>query len=303
MADCERFIRMADDGTEIQCCHWPLEEPRAVVVLVHGMAEHALRYDAFARRLNEEGFAAAALNLRGHGPLGQGIRGDFGPGGWRAVVEDVHGLCRWAGERYPGRPVALFGHSMGAVVAIAAMESFGSELSAVALCGVTVDLPVRRVVAPAIARMLGALQGRQKPSAALNAMTFGAFNKPFCPARTPFDWLSRDPAEVDSYAADPDCGYACTPALYEQVARMLLFTLRGANVERIPRALPILLVSGEEDPVGNFGDAGRALLRQYQQMGLCARLILYPQARHVLLGETNRETVMSDLIDFFQDAL
>ncbi len=304
MEDCERFVRKANDGVELQCYHWPVEEPRAVVVLVHGMAEHALRYGAFARRLNDAGFAAAALDLRGHGRMGQGgLRGDFGPGGWRAVVEDVHDLCRWAGEQYPGRPVALFGHSMGSMFACAAMETFGSELGAVALCGVTVDLPVRRAVAPAIARVLGALQGRQKPSAPLHAMTFGAFNKAFRPTRTPFDWLSRDPAEVDDYAADADCGYACTAAFYEQVARMLLFTLRGAHVERIPRALPILLVSGGDDPVGNFGDAGRALLRQYQQMGLCVRLILYPQARHVLLGETNRDEVMGDLVDFYQDAL
>ena len=298
------FSLRAADGQELPCCYWEAEEDcRGTVVLVHGMAEHARRYGAFAGALAAGGFAVAALDLRGHGRTA-GTQGSFGPGGWPRVLEDVHALCRWAVERNPGLPVALFGHSMGSLFARAAMESFGGELAAVVLCGPTVDLPVRRLAAPAIARLLGALMGRERPNAVLRAMTFGAFNKPFAPARTDFDWLSRETAAVDSYVADPGCGFTCSAGLYEEVSRLILFTLKRANIDRIPKRLSVLLVSGAEDPVGNCGDAAKFLLRQYRRRGMeNVRLILYPGARHALLDETNRDAVVRDILDFYQEAL
>jgi alpha-beta hydrolase superfamily lysophospholipase len=299
------FTLTATDGTGLRCYEWPCADARAVVVVCHGMAEHAARYGRFAGALSDAGIAALSMDLRGHGASAEGgVKGWFAEkDGWKAVLEDFRQLCLKAQERYPEAPLVLFGHSMGSIFARAALFSYGGMFRAAVLSGVTVDQPLRRNVAPAVARAVGALQGRKMPSKLLDSLTFGSYNRQFRPNRTAFDWLSRDGAEVDKYVADADCGFICTGSMFVDVARALLSTLKRKNVAKMPKDVPILILSGGEDPCGMNGRAARWLEAQYRAVGLDARARVYEKARHELLNETNRDEVTSDILAFIGAAL
>jgi alpha-beta hydrolase superfamily lysophospholipase len=294
------FTLTAPDETRLRCYEWPAENARAAVVIVHGMAEHAIRYGRFAKALNDAGIAAVSMDLRGHGATASvEDKGWFAKSdGWKRVLADIRQLTGWAAEKYEGRPVILFGHSMGSIFARAALASFGGMYRAAVLSGVTVDEPGRRNIAPAIAGAVSALQGSKRPSAVLDNLTFGAYNKRFAPARTRFDWLSRDQKEVDKYVLDGNCGFICTGSMFVDVSRVLLETLKPRSVAKIPKDVPILIMSGAEDPVGGFGAAASYLERQYGQAGLDVTVRRYEGARHELLNETNRDEVTKDLLEF-----
>jgi alpha-beta hydrolase superfamily lysophospholipase len=187
---------------------------------------------------------------------------------------------------------------MGSIFARAALYAFGGMYKAAILSGVTVDEPGRRDVAPVLAGILGALQGSSKPSSLLDNITFGAYNKRFMPARTRFDWLSRDGKEVDKYVLDENCGFICTGSMFVDISRVLLETLKSENVAKMPKDVPILIVSGTEDPVGSYGKAATFLEKQYKAAGLDVAVKLYSNARHELLNETNRDEVTKDLLEF-----
>ncbi len=298
------FTLTAADGANLCCYEWPAEAPRAVVVILHGLAEHAARYGRFAEALNEAGFSAVSMDLRGHGQTANGRQGWFAKkGGWLAVLEDVRQLSEWAAERYPGKPLVMLGHSMGSVFARAALQRFGGQYRAVVLSGVTVDMPVRRNVAPLIAWIVGAVGGMSKPSPVLDNLTFGIYNKQFEPSRTKFDWLSRDPAEVDKYVADQACGFVCTGSIFVDISLVLLDTLKQSNVARMPKDVPILIVSGEKDPAGLNGQAAAFLEKKYRAVRLDVTVKVYPEARHELLNEINREEVTGDIIEFFRESI
>lgn len=294
------FTLRAPDETELCCYEWPAQNARAAVVIVHGMAEHAARYGRFAQALNAEGVAVVSMDLRGHGATAAGsVKGWFAKkGGWKLVLEDIRQLTLRTQEKYEGRPLFLFGHSMGSIFARAALFTFGDRFRAAILSGVTVDVPGRRNIAPAIAGAVSALQGGDKPSALLDNLTFGAYNKRFKPPRTRFDWLSRDTKEVDKYVLDENCGFVCTGSMFVDISRVLLETLKSANVAKMPKDVPILIVSGKEDPVGGFGMAAAFLEKQYKAAGLDAAAKVYEGDRHELLNETNRDEVTKDLMDF-----
>lgn len=294
------FSLTAADGAKLACYEWPCENPRAAVVIVHGMAEHAARYGRFAEALNGAGLAVLSMDLRGHGATATGgIKGWFAKkGGWLAVVEDIRQLSLKAQQTCAGRPLILFGHSMGSIFARAALFTYGDMYRAAVLSGVTVDQPGRRNIAPFIAGAVSLLQGADKPSKLLDNLTFGSYNKQFLPNRTGFDWLSRDAAEVDKYVGDENCGFVCTGSMFVDISRVLLETLKEKNVAKMPKGAPLFIVSGAEDPVGMNGRAAAYLAERYKTAGLDATAKVYEKARHELLNETNRDEVTADIINF-----
>lgn len=299
------FTLAGAGGVDLCCYEWPCEQARAAVVVMHGMAEHAARYGRFAAAVNGAGYAVLSMDLRGHGAAAaRGKKGWFAEkDGWRAVLEDIRLLTEEARRRYASIPLVLFGHSMGSIFARAALSRFGMLYRAAVLTGVTVDVPFRRNVAPAIAAAVSALQGKDRPSPLLDSLTFGAYNKPFAPARTRFDWLSRDPDEVDKYVGDDNCGFVCTGSMFVDVARVLLDTLRAKSIAGIPKALPILILSGAEDPAGMCGHAAAYLRGRYGTAGLAVETKVYEGARHELLNEVNRDEVTADILAFMQKAV
>jgi len=291
----------AQDGKQISGYSWDVENPKAVVVIVHGMAEHSARYARFAADLNENQYAAMAVDLRGHGKTVQnGTKGYFArKNGWKVVMQDIKALVDLSKSTYPDTPIVLFGHSMGSIFARVFMMDYGKEIKACILSGVTISQKGLRDVAPFITKIFS-LFGAKKPSNMLDSMSFGAFNKPFEPARTKFDWLSRDVAEVDKYVADDFCGFVCTPPLFCDVASAILYTIKDENIDKIPKDMKINIISGAKDPVGSDGYDAKYLFDSYIKAGIDTEYKIYEDARHELLNETNKEEVTGDILNFLE---
>ncbi len=264
------------DGFELAGYRWStVEEPRAVVAISHGAAEHSLRYARFAEALNAANIEVWSIDQRGHGqsPGAEGL-GDFGEGGWDGLVADIGQLVATAREARPDVPVGLFGHSMGSFAAQQFILDRSDSIDFLVLSGSAAREPLP--------------EGTPPPAFAPNAA--------FEPARTPYDWLSRDEAEVDKYIADPLCGFETRTATRTSTADPARLSdpeaLRGIRSE-----LPILLVAGDRDPI-NRGMEGLTLLeRLYREAGV-ARLDTqyYVDGRHEMLNETNREEVTANIL-------
>ncbi len=291
----------AKDGVKLSGYKWPLDNPKAVITIVHGMAEHSARYEGFAKVLNDNGYAVFALDLRGHGKSVQdGLMGYFArKNGWKKVLEDIKGLADLAKEAYPGAPSVLFGHSMGSIFARVFMVDYGKQIDACIMSGVTISQKGLRDVAPIMTKIFS-LFGARKPSKILDSMSFGSFNKQFEPARTQFDWLSCDRAQVDKYIEDELCGFICTAPLFNDVASAILYTLKEKNINRIPKSLKVLILSGGKDPVGSNGYDAKYLYDSYTGAGISAEYKIYENSRHELLNEINKEEVESDIIAYLE---
>jgi len=273
-------------------------EPRCIVQLLHGLGEHAGRYRRLAGALAAAGYGTVVHDHRGHGEHAI-LAGFFAEKkGWQTVVDDALAVHELIGERYPGTPVVLLGHSMGSFLAQSFAMHHGGRLAGLVLSGS--GWPSRATVVPGwlLARAIAASVGRRGESALLDRIGFGNFNRRFEPARTPFDWLSRDEAEVDKYVADPLCGGPYSAGLWLDLLGGLIEISSDNALTRIPADLPILIMGGADDPVGGE-DSMAKLAMHYAQTGH-QRISLksYPQGRHEMLNETNRDEVTADLIDW-----
>ena len=297
------FVVEARDGARLFVRRWlPEAPPRAIVQIAHGVAEHSLRYQDFALALNRAGIGAVAHDLRGHGrtaapeDLGFFAAAD----GWRLCLDDLWTLNRRIAADHASAPIVLFGHSMGALLAEGFIADHGASLAGAILSGAGGRPPAAAALARPIAHFERWRLGPRGKSPLLMTMFFGEFNKPFRPARTDFDWLSRDPAEVDAYVADPLCGFDVTTQLLIDLLGGLSPLLAPETLARIPKALPIYVMNGARDPVGANV---RSLIDAYRAAGLAPLARSYADARHELLNETNREEVKADLIAWIEGVL
>ncbi|MGY1709785.1 alpha/beta fold hydrolase [Geodermatophilus sp. SYSU D00758] len=291
------------DGARLAERRWrPDGEVRGTVQVVHGLSEHAGRYERLARALTARGLAVGALDQRGHGRSSESTGpGRFGAGVDReAVLDDVRDLQERLSADHPGVPAFLLGHSLGSAVALASAQRDGAGLAGLALSGA---IGVADNLAEVVPQLEGAVAGGMGDTA-MDAL--GGFNAPFEPARTPYDWLSRDPAEVDAYLADPLCGDDVPPT-YGYGAAMFDLIVRVAGegaIAALPDGLPVLLLAGRSDPVGGQ-DAAQvtALADRLRARGLPVELRLYPEARHEVFNETNRDEVTADLLAWLEGRL
>lgn len=283
-------------------CWRPDAPARAVVQVVHGMAEHGGRYERLAQALTARGYAVYAHDLPGHGPQAQ-VRGHFADRrGWRVAISSIRDVQRIAQRDHPGRPQFMLGHSMGSFLVQHFVADSGGTLAGAVLSATTGDFGALRGVGLGLIRAEAALYGRRHPSRVGELISFKGFNRKFRPARTPFDWLSRDGAEVDKYAADPHCGFRCTTGLWIDLLEAGGRITHENRLRRIPKALPVLLVAGGEDPVSNGHRGPRALERLYLQVGLRDVTVkIYAGARHELLNETCRDEVTGDLLGWLDN--
>lgn len=290
----------ATDGTAVFVHRWlPDGDARGVVVVAHGMAEHSARYARLAEALTAAGYAVHAPDHRGHGRTASATdHGYFADReGWGAVVADLRAVIADARAEHAGLPVFLLGHSMGSFLSRSLVVEDSSGLAGLVLSGTAGDPGLLGKVGAAVAAGEARLRGRRHQSALMDKLAFGQYNAAFKPTRTDFDWLSRDPDEVDAYVADPLCGNTFTSGFFVD----LLGGLAGINdpkkVARVRRDLPVLLVSGDADPVGDGGKGPRAVAQQYREAGLTdVTCTLYPGARHELFNETNRDEVTEDVV-------
>ena len=284
------------DGHAIFTRIWrPETPPRAVLQIVHGLAEHSARYARLAEALTADGYAVYAHDHRGHGPnCAPADLGFFADSdGWRLLLDDIDAVAQRIAADQPGVRRVFLGHSMGSFLGQTYIAEHGRELAAAVLSGTAGPPPAALAVGKQVVAFERWRLGPRGKSAVVQALLFGAQNKPFRPARTDYDWLSRDPAEVDKYVADPLCGFALTNQLAADLAGALSSLASPKLAARIPKTLPIYVFSGARDPVGV---ALQGLLDVYKAAGLDVTAKIYPDARHETLNETNRNEVTRDLL-------
>lgn len=276
----------------------PEQKPVAVLQLVHGMKEYVERYDSFARWMAKRGVLVAGHDQLGHGRTAQnGRRGRFADrNGAAFLIKDIHRVTIAMRERFQDLPYFMMGHSMGSFLLRRYITLAGTGLSGIILMGTGGhSLPVI-AAANAVAGSIGLAKGREYQSPLLYKLVTGKFNECFRPVRTPHDWLSRNQERVSMFNRDPFCDFYFSCGAYEDFFQVLMDLNLHRDFRRIPRKLPILLVSGAKDPVGWFGKGVSRVYRTFCSLGLSnVEMRLYPGMRHELLGEIGREAVYEDL--------
>lgn len=285
----------------LHCYHWlPAGDIKAVIQIAHGMAEHGARYARLAACLNAQGFAVYANDHRGHGksislqiPLGHMANEDS----WNKAVDDLDLLNAEIRQRHANTPIILLGHSMGSFLTQSYLRKYGKNITAAALSASNGPPGAIGKIAQLIIRLEKLRIGKQGHSALMAAMTFKAFNKAFKPNRTEFDWLSRDQTEVDKYVADPLCGFECSVATWQGMLDALTIIASDQALEDMDNTKPIYVISGTEDPVGENSKGVKRLLRVYEKHGFSnITSKFYPDARHELFNESNRDEITEDFI-------
>jgi alpha-beta hydrolase superfamily lysophospholipase len=302
----DTFWLTTSDHSRLFVNQWlPDGSLKAMILLAHGMAEHSGRYGALAEKLCDQGYGVCAPDLRGHGKTAEnGTLGHFADDdGWCKVVSDLACLNQHIGQQHPGIPIVLLGHSMGSYIAQAYLLHHSASLHGAILSGSNFQPVALYRAARQIARFERLRQGGKGRSALIEWLSFGSFNNKFKPARTPFDWLSRDPAQVDLYVNDPLCGFRCTNQLWIDLLGGLQQISKASNLAQIDPGLPLLVIGGECDPVSegkrlkDLADALRAAGSRHLQ------LTVYPQARHELFNESNRDEIVADVLNWIAQAL
>ncbi|MCX7024049.1 MAG: alpha/beta hydrolase [Spirochaetes bacterium] len=296
----EIFQFEASDGVELFVRAWlPEGAPKACVLVAHGVADHGARYERFAKVLVGSGYAVYAPDHRGHGQTAKTAadRGYFSDGdGFRRVVDDLRELARSIKSKSGGAKLFLFGHSLGSILARYFIALDSGDLAGCILSGPADGGGGLLVAIGGFLAGIGCLfRGRRAPAPFLDKMVLGSNLKPFEPARTKLDWLSRDTAEVDKYIADPLCGFVCSCGFFADGAKGTRFANRSAA--SISRTLPIYLFAGSKDSLGAARGFVDRLVAEYRAAGIAdVESKLYPDGRHEMLNETNRDEVMRDIV-------
>jgi alpha-beta hydrolase superfamily lysophospholipase len=274
------FAYTSGDGQKITAYRWdPLGPPRAALQVTHGMGEHALRYGKFAEAMNERGLVVYAQDHRGHGATaGDGVLGDLGEGGWPALVGDIGLLSAEIRAQHRGLPLILLGHSMGSFAVQQYLLDHSADADAVILTGTAViDL-----LEPAL--------DLDQP------LDLAMFNAAFQPARTDYDWLTRDETIVDAYIADPRCGFGLETGAAKAMFAGARRLADPAEVADMRSGLPVYIAAGESDPVNGQLALLTPLAERYRAAGLADVTVrTYPQARHEILNEINNAEVIAEI--------
>jgi len=297
------FTFTTSDGHELFVHRWLPDgavKTKAVVHLAHGMAEHAGRYARLAEALTAKGYAVYANDHRGHGKTAKTDEelGYFGPEKtFENVVRDITELVALEKKENPGLPVILFGHSMGSFMAQKFLIDHGRMIQGAVLSGTNGKPNLLASAGRLIARIEQRRLGPRGRSKLIDALSFGQFNKRFGRTRTAFDWLSRDPVEVDKYIADPRCGFICTTSLWVDLLDTLEVIARPESQAKIPKDVPVYVFSGTRDAAGDDTKNVEQLLSAYRRAGIqSVTHRFYPDGRHEMLNETNRGDVTRDLL-------
>ena len=304
----QEFTVPSSDGIhQLHVMAWsPEGSPRGVVQISHGIAEHIGRYDQYATVLAEHGYYVVGNDHLGHGhtatPEDLGYTAE--KAGWFKMCADLERVQQRVKKEYPDLPYALLGHSMGSFLARTFLICYPGKVDACILAG-TGQEPSAVVSAGAVLAKAANLKiGGRGKSDFLEKLMFGSYNKNFAPARTAYDWLSRDPLEVDKYIADPLAGFQASTQLVQDLMTGLEFIWNRKNQEKMNRNTPVFFCSGDMDPVGGCGKQVRKVYQRFLDLGCKDVTVkLYPQARHELHNELNREEVYRDVLRWLEEKL
>lgn len=297
----EFYFDSRDRKNKIHAVKWipDVEKPVCIFQIVHGMAEHIERYDEFAGFLAEKGILVVGEDHLGHGrsvPEG-GTYGYFCEEDAAGVlVRDVHRLKKIMQEQYPGILYLIMGHSMGSFITRNYLFNYGSGIDGAVIVGTGMQSKFTLMAARTVTAVQKMFCGSRHIGKFIDRASFGKFNDRFQPARTTVDWLSRNEENVDRYLADPMCGFVFTLNGFAALFKLIHNCYDTGKLEKMPKQLPILLIAGAEDPVGNYGKSVEKVYHSYQEHGMRnVQMKLYEKDRHELLNEIDREQVYGDI--------
>lgn len=309
MANRREFTFLSGDGIHpVHAVEWlPQGRPRGVVQMVHGISEYILRYDPFACFLAKNGFAVVGHDHLGHGRTARDPSeyGFLAPkGGWDLLAGDVRTLRVETGERFPDVPYFLMGHSMGSFVARTYLIRWPGSLDGCILSGTGQESAPLIAFGKALCALIARVRGPRTVSGLVTALSLGAYNRQFRPNRTAADWISRDEAVVDAYMADPLCTFFPTVGMNRDMMEGLQFIADRENLARMDPNTPIYFFSGDHDPVGGNGKGVEKVAGWFRQAGVRDVTVrLYPDGRHEMLNELNRQAVYADVLSWLESHL
>ncbi len=285
----------------------PDSKPRAVVQIAHGIAEHIDRYRPFMEFLADNGFVVAGNDHLGHGksirvPEEQGFFAE--KDGWWRVVDDIDKLHDIMSNEYPELPYVLFGHSMGSFLTRTYLIKHPDKYDGVILSGTGHQSPALVLGGNAAASVMAKLNGAMGDGAKLDSLAFGTYLNKIENPRTKFDWLSRDTEQVDKYIADPLCGFVGKIGLYRDMMQGIKFITDKKNIAQMSKEKPVYFMSGDGDPVGDYGKGVERAYKAFCDAGLHDVFMrLYPGGRHEMLNETNKEQVYQDILSWLNEKI
>lgn len=289
---------------QIRASVWaPEGEPKAIVQLIHGIAEHVDRYDDYATWLNERGILVVAEDHMGHGKsVGKdGIVGYF-HGGWFAAIKDTYALLKQTMEKYPNVPYILFGHSMGSFMARTILAEYpDSGIAGCIICGTAWQPAALLKVALPLCRFMCRGGADKKPNTFLKKLMFGSYNQKIEHVRTENDWLTRDERIVNAYNQDPMCGFTATAGLYRDMLKGIEYIQKPTTLAKMDKKTPVLFVAGSADPVGAYGQGVEQAAMVLKNTGMeDVEHKLYPLCRHEILNEINRIQVYEEIQNWIE---
>lgn len=298
----EEFFLTSNGAGRIHCGLWrPEETPKAIVQLIHGIAEHIGRYDDFATFLSQNGYLVVAEDHMGHGAsIENGVQGYF-EGGWLAAVADIKQLHDKVCADFPNLPYYFLGHSMGSFLLRTYLYTYPDDANGAVISGTGWEAQATVKAGLLACRLEEKRLGAAATSKLLNGMMFGAYNKPFKPVRTPHDWICSVEEVVDRYEADPLCGFDATIGLARDMLTGIAMNEQQQNLMKMKKDLPILFVSGAKDPVGRMSQGVLACIDAFKRAGMRQITIqIYPEGRHEMLNEANHEEVYQKILSWLQ---
>jgi alpha-beta hydrolase superfamily lysophospholipase len=294
------------DGKALTTYHWDCERPKAIVHIVHGMSEHAARYNEFAEFLNEHGYVVRSSDLRGHGKTAGNLEnvGHFSmENGWNKVVKDVKALTEHF-QHKTNLPIILLGHSMGSFLVRTVMFSYPKVGDAYILSATAGHPGILGSLGKTVAHFNMKFMGKKNRSELMTKLVFGDFNKKYKSPRTIKDWLSRDEAVVDAYINDPYCMQTFSSQFYNDLLQGILAINDEQNIQKSPKQKPVYMFAGDMDPVGNYGKGPAEVYAAFQKAGIeDVELKIYPEGRHEMLNETNKEEVYDDVLNWLDERI
>jgi alpha-beta hydrolase superfamily lysophospholipase len=305
---CEKITYPSSDGknTVSAKIFVPDCEIKGIVTLAHGMRDYVGRYVDFAAFLCEEGYVFAGNDHLGHGETASCSEdmGYFAPkDGYLFVIDDLLSMNRIVRERFPNLPIVMMGHSMGSFLARLYAEKYPDTVDGLIIHGTGGRNPLLGV-GKLLISLIRAIRGDRHRSGLVSAMAFGSYNKGFDTSESDEPWLTRDSSRISSRPTDPYCAFKFTAAGYADLFSMIGLSNSDAHFSAYPKSLPTLVVSGEADPVGDYGRGVRFVYERLKESGVKkVDLLLYPDARHELFNETNRDEVMSDISAWLSEVI
>lgn len=293
----------ATDGETICYYTWEAIDPdtfRGIVQISHGIGEHAGRYDSIAHRLQKEGFTVYANDHRAHGKTAEikGLYGFYdGADYFEDVVADMHSLSDLMRAEHPKARFILFGHSMGSLLSRKYVLKYGDEIDALILSGTANFIKGLGHFGLVTTKAIGMLRGRERGNETLRAFFFDEFNKKFKPNRTKLDWISSDEAAVDTFEADPYRIENFSIGVFSDILSNSRSLNKSSAFKNTPDKLPILMFSGDKDPVGEMGVGVSKVAKNYLENGNKELTFnLYEGGRHEMLNEKNSKEVEDDIM-------